>query len=30
MQPDEQRTFTLSVEVAPISGKGYGKRGARH
>jgi hypothetical protein len=30
MLPDEQRTFTLSVEVAPIAGKGHGKRIARH
>ena len=30
MHPDEQRTFTLSVEVAPMAGRGYGKRGSRH
>jgi hypothetical protein len=30
MQPDEQRTFTLSVEMVPADDKGAGKRGTRH
>lgn len=30
MQPDEQRSFTLTVEVAPATGKGSARRGARH
>jgi len=30
MQPDEQRSFILSVEVTPTSAKGGGKRGTRH
>jgi hypothetical protein len=30
MQPDEQRTFVLSVEMAPVPDKAPGKRGARH
>ena len=30
MQPDEQRSFSLAVEVAPAIGKGHGKRSARH
>ena len=29
MQPEEQRTFTLSVEMMPAGDKG-GKRGTRH
>ncbi|KAF1719137.1 hypothetical protein [Pseudoxanthomonas wuyuanensis] len=29
MQPNEQRTFTLAVEVNPTAGKG-GKRSTRH
>lgn len=30
MQPDEQRSFTLSVEVTPARGKPSGKGGTRH
>ena len=30
MQPDEQRTFTLSVELSPGGDKGAIKRGTRH
>jgi len=30
MQPDEQRTFTLSVEMSPGGDKGAMKRGTRH
>ncbi len=30
MQPDELRSFTLSVEMAPTTDKGHGKRGSRH
>lgn len=30
MQPDEQRSFILSVEVAPARGKPAGKGGTRH
>ena len=30
MQPDEQRTFTLSVEVSPTGDKGPARRGTRH
>lgn len=30
MQPEEQRTFTLSVEMSPASDKAPGKRGTRH
>jgi len=30
MQPDEQRTFTLSVEMSAGSDKGAPKRGTRH
>jgi hypothetical protein len=29
MQPEEQRTFTLTVEMAPVGDKG-GKHGTRH
>ena len=29
MQPDEQRSFTLRVEMAPVAGAGRGKRSAR-
>ena len=30
MQPDEQRSFTLTVEVTPARGKSPGKGGTRH
>ena len=30
MQPEEQRTFTLSVEMSPGGDKGPAKRGTRH
>ncbi|HSE12952.1 MAG TPA: hypothetical protein VLB69_09985 [Rudaea sp.] len=30
MQPEEQRTFTLSVEMSPASDKGPTRRGTRH
>jgi hypothetical protein len=30
MQPEEQRTFTLSVEMSPSGDKGSAKRGTRH
>jgi hypothetical protein len=30
MNPNEQRTFTLSVEAASAKTKGPGKGGARH
>jgi hypothetical protein len=30
MQPDEQRTFTLSVEMSAAGDKGPAKRGTRH
>ena len=30
MKPDEQRSFSLMVEMAPSKGKGPGKAGSRH
>lgn len=30
MAPNEQRTFSLTVEVIPAKGKGKGKSGTRH
>jgi uncharacterized protein YbaR (Trm112 family) len=30
MQPEEQRTFSLSVELGPAADKPTGKRGTRH
>ncbi len=30
MNPNEQRTFTLSVEAVAAKAKGFGKRGTRH
>jgi len=30
MNPNEQRTFTLSVEAVPAKAKGPGKGGMRH
>jgi hypothetical protein len=30
MNPDEQRSFTLTVEVAPARGKPGAKSGTRH
>jgi hypothetical protein len=30
MQPEEQRTFSLSVEMLPAADKAAGKRGTRH
>ena len=30
MNPNEQRTFTLSVEAVPVKARGPGKGGTRH